>query len=277
MSPWSVGRFILPQTNRVNPALSAESTEPRQRWRLVFERDADAPEALAPGAAAIETFVARLGAAGIVIARSGNRPRLTLAAPLPLGISGDRELADLFTASRQPIAFVRQAIEAALPAGHRLVDLHDAWLGEPALAAQLEAADYRVEIEPIVGAATLAQACDALLEAETLPRARTKGGRDATYDLRPLLADVRAVDAGQTTVLEIRTRFSPERGAGRPEEVVAAIAEASGTPVIAHRTRRTRLWLASELPTVPASDRATAKPRRAEGAPGHGLAGGTRT
>jgi len=77
----------------VVPELNDESTEPRQRWRIVFERAADAPEPLAPGAAAVETFVARLEAAGIIVARSGNRPRLTLAAPLPIGMSGDRELA----------------------------------------------------------------------------------------------------------------------------------------------------------------------------------------
>jgi len=241
----------------VIPALSDDSTEPRQRWRLVFERDADAPELLAPGTPVLETFVARLDAAGIVITRSGNRRRLTLAAPLPIGMSGDRELADLFTTTRQPIVLVRRAIEGAFPVGYRLVDLHDVWLGEPALAAQLEAADYRIEIERVDGGAkALGQACQALLEAETLPRTRTKGGRDVTYDLRPLFADVRAIDAGQTTVLEIRTRFSPERGAGRPDEVLAATSEKAGVLLIARQTRRIRLWLASEpTPIAPQAER----------------------
>jgi radical SAM-linked protein len=243
----------VPQTNRVIPALNDESTEPRQRWRLVFARDADAPEPLVAGTPAIETFVDGMEAAGIVVARSGNRPRLTFAAPLPIGMSGDRELADLLTTARQPIALVRRAVEGALPAGHRLVDLHDAWLGEAALAAQLEAADYRIELEPIGGgAAVLARACRTLLEAETLPRTRAKGSRDVTYDLRPLLADVATIDVDATIVLAIRTRFSPERGAGRPDEVVAAISEAAGVPLVARATRRTRLWLASEAPARPA-------------------------
>jgi radical SAM-linked protein len=230
-------------------ALDDQTTEPRQRWRLVFEREADATELLAPGTAVIETFVTSLEAADVVVARSGIRPRFTLAAPLPVGMSGDRELADLFTTTRQPIALVRRAIEGALPAGHRLVDLHDVWLGEPALVAQLEAADYRVQIEPVDGGAgALAQACRSLREAETLPRTRTKGSRDVTYDLRPLLAEVAAIDAGPATVIEIRTRFSPERGAGRPDEVLAALSEAAGVPLIARHTTRIRLWLASEMP-----------------------------
>ncbi|HEV2005551.1 MAG TPA: TIGR03936 family radical SAM-associated protein [Candidatus Limnocylindrales bacterium] len=219
----------------------------------MFERASDAPEALAPGTPAIETFMARLDAAGIVVARSGNRARLALAAPLPLGMSGDRELADVFVTARQPIALIRRAIDGALPAGHRLVDLHDAWLGEPALAAQLEAADYRIEIEPVDGgAAALAHTCRSLIEAESLPRTRTKGSRDVTYDLRPLLANVTAIDAGSTTVLEIRTRFSPERGAGRPDEVLAAISEAADLRLTAREMKRTRLWLASELRAIPA-------------------------
>jgi radical SAM-linked protein len=237
----------------VIPALNDETTEPRQRWRLVFERDADAPEPLAPGTAVLETFVASLAAAGVVVARSGSRPRFTLAAPLPFGMSGDRELADLFTTARQPIVLVRGAIERALPAGHRLADLHDAWLGESALAAQVEAADYRVGIEAVDGGAeTLAQPCRTLLESETLPRTRSKGSREVTYDLRPLLADVAAIDAGATTVIEIRTRFSREQGAGRPDEVLSALSEAAGVPLIASHMRRARLWLASDLP-APAS------------------------
>lgn len=238
----------------MTPTLIDETTEPRQRWRLVFERDADAAEPLAPGTGVLETFVASLEAAGVVVARSGSRPRLTLAAPLPVGMSGDRELADLFTTARQPIVLVRRAIERALPAGHRLVDLQDAWLGEPALVAQVEAADYRLGIEPVDGGAeALARPCRTLLDAETLPRTRTKGSREVNYDLRPLLADVAAIDAGATTVIEIRTRFSPERGAGRPDEVLAALSAAADVPLIAHHTRRTRLWLASELPLTPAS------------------------
>jgi radical SAM-linked protein len=220
----------------------------------VFQRVADAPEALAPGTMAIEAFVARLEASGLAVARSGTRPRLTLAAPLPIGISGDRELADLFTTLRQPIALVRPAIEAALPAGHRLVDVHDVWLGEPALAAQLEAADYRIETEPVDGGAgALAHACQALLEAETLFRARTKGSRDVTYDLRRLLANVAVFDAGPSTVIEIRTLFTPERGAGRPDEVLAALSEAANLRLTARQTRRTRLLLASDLPPAPGS------------------------
>jgi hypothetical protein len=32
------------------------------------------------------------------------------------------------------------------PGGWRLVDVHDVWLGSPALAGQVVAADYRIEV-----------------------------------------------------------------------------------------------------------------------------------
>lgn len=208
-----------------------------------------------PGSVALETFVAHLDA-GIVVARSGNRARFTLAALLPTGMSGDRELADLYVTDRLPIASIRPAVEGALPPGHHLVDLWDVWLGEPALAAQLEAADYRVEVGFVDGgAAALNTSCRRILAAQSLLRTRPKGGRNVSYDLRPLLVDVRAVDESGDTVLEIRTRFSPERGAGRPDEVVAALAEAAGRPLTARRTRRVRLWLAPELSGNPISVR----------------------
>jgi Uncharacterized protein conserved in bacteria (DUF2344) len=228
--------------------LNDESTKPRQRWRIVFERDADVAGSLMPGTPALEAFATGLAVAGVAIARAGNRSRLALAAPLPVGMSGDRELADMFVAGRYPIAPLRLAVERALPAGHRLVDLHDAWLGEPALAAQLEAADYRIVLAPVGGGADALDAtCRRLLEADSLPRLRTRGGRVIEYDLRPLLADVGASDSGESTVLKIRTRFSPERGVGRPEDVLATIAEAAGVPLTARQTSRVRLWLASDL------------------------------
>jgi len=201
-----------------------------------------------PGQPALEAFAARLASAGIVIARSGQRPRFALAAPLPLDMSGERELADVFLTARHPVDAVREAIAGSLPPGHRLIELHDVWLGEAALAAQLEAADYQITLAPSEGTpAALTASCQRLLEADSVPRARAKGGRIVTYDLRPLLADIAVHVGGSTTTLHIRTRFSPERGAGRPDEVLAVLAEDAGLALVPQATSRVRLWLASEL------------------------------
>ena len=69
--------------------------------------------------------------------------------------------------------------------------------------------------------------------------------------MRPLLDDLRleAAAAGEPVVLRIRTRFRPELGSGRPEEVIAALGDASGTQLEVRRTVRERLILVEDLPS----------------------------
>jgi hypothetical protein len=73
-----------------------------------------------------------------------------------------------------------------------------------------------------------------------------------SYDLRPLLISIAtAVEAGEAgneqVVVRVRTRIHPELGSGRPEEVVAALAEALGAPLEATETIRERLVLSDDL------------------------------
>ena len=66
------------------------------------------------------------------------------------------------------------------------------------------------------------------------------------YDLRPLLIGL-SVEPGPPTIVRTRTRFHPELGTGRPEEVLAALAEAAGMPLEATTTVRERLLLIDDL------------------------------
>ena len=119
-----------------------------------------------------------------------------------------------------------------MPAAHAWVDAEDVWLGAPALAGHVAAADWRIEIEPVDATAldALTAAAAALASARTIPRVRTKGTEQKAYDLRPLLGEVGVESERRSVVVVARTRFHPELGAGRPEEVVAALAEAAGVP-----------------------------------------------
>ena len=174
-----------------------------------------------------------------------DRPRLSFAAPLPVGMRAERELVDVLLSDRRPIDEVRGAIDGALPEGHELIELHDVWLGEPALPGQTAAADYRIELEGKPEGAVLGDAAISLTASSTLQRPKPKGGGE--YDLRPLLLAVAVAAAGLPVVLTIRTRFDPERGAGRPDEVVAALAQAAGVELQIASIARERVILASEL------------------------------
>jgi len=245
--------------------LNAQPAEPRQRWRLVYRRRPDAPalpqrdQSAAWDAALISSG---LPLAGLDLAVP--RPRIVFAASLTVGMPAERELLDLFLVARRSVTEVRERLAGSLPTGHELIEVHDVWLGAPALSGQVVAADYRLNVTTLDGvmpdAAALAGGIRRLLAADALPRTRDKGGRAIPYDLRPLVAgievqpsiEVQAGDAAPKWIppwavqLRIRTRFDAERGVGRPEEVLAALSELSGMALTAQSTTRERLFLAGE-------------------------------
>ena len=243
-------------------------TEVRQRWRL-FVRRGEAGRDLAHRD--IEALWAEgLARAGVPVALTEGarpRPRIAFAAPVPVGLTAEREPIDLFLAERLTIADLRDRLLAALPPGHELVDLHDVWTGEPSIAGRVTAADYRaevIEVEP----AELQEAVSRLLGAGRLERPNRKGEAGRTYDLRPLIVRLEArpaPDPGPVpepgpvpgSRLWMRLRHHQELGNGRPEEVLAVLGERLGRDVQVRATTRERLWLAGE---PGADDRATGAP-----------------
>lgn len=223
--------------------------EPRQRWRLVLARPASAPAQTQRELN--DAWESAIRGSGLPLAWSEGatpRPRISVGAPLPVGMAANGELLDIVLTARLPIHQVRGALSPVIPEGWRLVDLHDVWLAGPALAGRVAAADYRITLANGVAAALdLDRACAALLAADRLPRERAKGGGTVTYDLRPLIIDVSVADPGPPPVIATRTRFHPELGTGRPEEVVGALADLVGAPLAFDAIVRERLILADDL------------------------------
>jgi hypothetical protein len=201
----------------------------------------------------IEAWQAALEQSGLPIAQldAAGRPRIAFGAPLQAAAEGEAELAEIFLAQRVPAWRVREGLQGRLPTGHALLWAEDVWLGAPPLPGRVIAADWRLELKASdVDPARLAAAAERLLAAPNLVRTRSKGGVDKAYDLRPLLDDVQIVDAAADVPLaiRIRTRFVPELGAGRPEEVAAALGAECGFELVLARIVRERLILAGERP-----------------------------
>jgi hypothetical protein len=227
----------------VEPVVPAPA---RQRWRLVLARSGDAPAI--GGRDLGEAWEDALEASRLPLFRPAGRVRRRIAfgAPIPATLAAEHELADIVLSETLPAWRVREALRTHVLDGWRLIDVYDVWLGGPALAGQVAAADYRIEVGPCDPAAVVA-AAEHLLAAGALPRERAKGGSVVRYDLRPLLVDIRVADAGPPLTLRARTRFHPVLGTGRPEEVVAALGDELRGPLAIASVVRERLILADEL------------------------------
>jgi radical SAM-linked protein len=226
---------------------SERPVDQRQRWRLVVARTADASDEAQREV--VDRWVSAIESAGLPVAwteGARSRPRIAFGAPLPIGMAANGELIDVVLCERWPAWRVREAIAGHMPAGWRLVELHDVWLAGPPLAGRVAAADYEVVLSGDLPVEPLRQAAGDLLVASELPRRRSRGDASVEYDLRPLLIDV-TVERGPPTQVLTRTRFHPELGTGRPEEVVAALAERAGMALEIASVVRDRLILVEDL------------------------------
>jgi len=215
-------------------------------------RDGGGVAAADPQRDVADAWLATLESAGLPLARSEGaraRARVSFGAPLPVGMAANGDLIDVVLTERWPAWRVREALDGRLPPGWRLVELNDVWLAGPPLAGRVAAADYRVTLaaSPPIDSEALRNAARDLIEANRIPRQRAKGTGTVEYDLRPLLVDVAVADDGPPVVIGTRTRFHPERGTGRPEEVVAALSDRLGASLEIGSIVRERLVLAEDL------------------------------
>lgn len=143
------------------------------------------------------------------------RPRIQIAAALPLGFTSQHEIVDVWFEDPLEIPQVRGALDEAAPPGIKILDIQEVDLRSPALQTQKIAADYTITfLEP---APDLEARIEAIRSAEQLPRQRR--GKD--YDLRPLVEEIQALSADEEDRQRIHLRLALREGAtGRPEEVL---------------------------------------------------------
>jgi len=148
--------------------------------------------------------------AGIPLAYSGGfnpRPKLQLAAALPLGHTGEAELLDAWLEKPMPVQDFAIALAPVLPDGLTISQVCQVELKEPALQTRVVAAEYRVTVERCLEPCPEPAACtepsqseglvegwdesaeqveariEQVLAATELPHER----RGRRYDLRPLI------------------------------------------------------------------------------------------
>jgi radical SAM-linked protein len=226
-----------------------------QRLRLTFERGEEAKEL--SHLEVMRSLEQAVRGAGLPLAYSeGKRPspQLSIAAPLPVGVTSTCELADVYLSERVALERVVEALPGALTEGLRLVAVEEMGLGAPALQTQVRWAEYEVDV-PREGRETrdVRSAISDLLVADAFPWEHQREKRTLRYDLRPLIMSLTLEEEGEGVYrLAMRLRVTRERS-GRADQVVAALG--LGPPL---RTHRRRLFL-DRTPAAVRAYRATAE------------------
>lgn len=174
--------------------------------------------------------------AGVALAYSEGhtpRPRLSLAAPLAVGVTSSAELMDVFlTRPVAPADFTR-SMEDQLSPGIEILEVAEVGLGLPSLQSEVRWARYRVEGVCEAAPEEVRSAVKRFLAAESIPWEHLREKQVRKYDIRALVRDLKVVDAPEGSYALAMLLRCDNAATGRPEQVVAALGLPE--PTVLHR------------------------------------------
>ena len=165
-------------------------------------------------------------------------PRISLAAPLAVGVTSQAELMDIFCSKWVSPHFFTNAVSQQLPPGIEILQVYSVAPTIPSLQSQVGYAEYEVKLEMEKDKPEVEAALASLLSVEQLPWHHERDTGTRNYDLRALIDDLWLIDwrRGSCTI-GMRLRCD-SGGSGRPEQVAAALGFSHPTSI-----RRTKLML----------------------------------
>jgi radical SAM-linked protein len=150
-------------------------------------------------------------------------PRLSLAAPLAVGVTSQGELMDVFCDKWVSPHFFTDAVSQQLPVGIKIVQVASVAPTLPSLQSQVGFAEYEVELETGPDEAGVKAALSSLLALEQLPWHHERDTGTRHYDLRALIEDLWLIEWRQgASTIGMKLRCD-SGGSGRPEQVAAAL------------------------------------------------------
>lgn len=170
------------------------------------------------------------------------RPRMQMAAALPLGFTSECELADIWLMETMEPEQARQQLMARMASGITIHQVEDVDLKAPALQTLTRESVYVVTLLDAVDTAVLQQKITALLAAETLVRERDHGKKQKAYDLHPLIYGLRLLPDSGPVTLEMRLAMEENKN-GRPDELLLELE----LDPLAARIHRTAIVLADPV------------------------------
>jgi len=142
-------------------------------------------------------------------------PRLNLACALPVGFTSGCEIIDAWLECTLPLPDIQKDVTAALPPGISVLGIGEITTAAPALQTQVISASYIITFLDEIP--DLDKRVQRVLSSDQLPRQR----RGKTYDLRPLIEDLRALPPDEQGNFNLQVQLAAREGAtGRPEELL---------------------------------------------------------
>jgi radical SAM-linked protein len=145
------------------------------------------------------------------------RPKINLAAALPLGFTSSCEIVEFWLNGRMDLSEIESSLQEAIPPGIKITKITEIDPNKPKIPNLVKSADYHVELlDPVPD---LDHRISEIVAAESLPRER----RNKCYDLRPLIEEIK-ITSTPGGIHSIKMRLAARNGAtGRPEEVLRAL------------------------------------------------------
>jgi len=161
------------------------------------------------------------------------RPRISLAAPLPIGVTSEAELMDIFCTRWVSPHFFTTAVSQQLPPGIQIQQVYPIALTMPSLQSQVRHAEYKVEVE--TEEKDTESKLTSLLSVKHLPWQHQRDTGTRSYDLRALIDDLWLISHHPYCTMGMRL-CCDSSGSGRPEQVTAALGF-TPYPRSMHRTK----------------------------------------
>jgi radical SAM-linked protein len=163
-------------------------------------------------------------------------PRIHIAAPLPLGVTGESELMDVVFAKEYMPQSVGLSVNAQLPPGIKIEQVMQVALTVSSLQGQVRRAIYRVEIpENDASRQKIESLIAVLLSRESLPWAIQREEKVRNIDLRKQISDIWIEEITSCSILLGMDLQCDSNGSGRPEQVVKALGLSA--PASVHRIK----------------------------------------
>lgn len=165
------------------------------------------------------------------------RPRIQLAAALPLGITSEYELLDVSLKAPIDLNPLIPQLRAVSPAGLQIYSVKEENIRNPALQTRVRSGEYQVDfLDPLP--TPLQEPVDALLQQTRIIKIIEGQRRRSSFDLRPLIEDIQVIRQDQ---LHLHLSAG-NQGSVRPEDILKEM----GLDSYYHRVHRTKLHLLDE-------------------------------